>query len=233
MRLQWIYGLVLVLPLGCSSMTTVLLDRNEDGSLSRNCPNPIHGIPVMLKVPSHLDINVREVTYWSASDNELTPINSPYSHREVDSNLQYTEKMFVVDPMKPGAGTENYGFTFKSGVANPKSDSAGHGYLDSVTYRVEDKTITQSATLLANVLPLLKKPPTLATKTSAEAFGLITTSRVIAFRRFNINAPDFEQQVASFLDMYLNDCNRCNETLAPHAPLAAPPEHSIEYLPVQ
>ena len=33
--------------------------------------------------------------------------------------------------------------------------------------------------------------------------------RTIAWKRFDINEPDFEQQLVQFVNLHLNDCNEC------------------------
>jgi len=60
----------------------------------------------------------------------------------------------LIDPAKPVAGEQKYGFSFTSNKEGNEKD-AGKGYLDKVTYKIDDKTITETANLVASSLKLI------------------------------------------------------------------------------
>jgi len=166
-------------------------------------------VPVTLKVPTHLKLTIEEKTFWRVDGSELIPVTSCRATRDVIPKVQYTEKIFLVDPVKPGAGSSEYGFTFKGGI-----DHSGKGQLEGLNYKITDTTITQSAQLLKDSLSFVRAFPKTA-KGSTVGFGggnenvnsldVIQTTRVIAWSQFDINSENFEDEVMGFLDVYLND----------------------------
>lgn len=198
----------LLLATGCSSFTTSSIDRLDNHTIVVNPDSPIKGVPVSIRVPTHLELSVIETTYWERKDSPgkggkpaLEKIDSCRLTRSVEHNVKETEKIFVVDPKKPGAGLLNYGFTFQS---NTNDKDAGKGYLKKVVYKADDKTITTSATLLNNTINLLSALPTGANDPQVNSDSLIATDRAVAFARFDINSPTFESDVAGFLELHLN-----------------------------
>lgn len=197
---------------GCSSFRTTAIDRTEHDTVVVNPTAPLKGIPVTVRVPTHLELSIIETTYWEKKNftgekPTLVRLTSGRPTRTVLHNIQETEKVFLVDPMRPGAGTQSYGFNFRSttsssGVANV--DAQGKGYLSGLTYKVDDRTITESANLLANSLGMIQALQTSVANPSQNPSNLIATDRAIAFARFDINSPNYECDVADFLEQYLN-----------------------------
>ncbi len=200
---------VLVASVGCSSFRTTAVDRLENDTLVVNPDCPMKGIPVSLRIPSHLELCVVETTYWEKIDSpgerpDLVPLHTCRPTRGVSHNVCYTEKIFLVDPVRPGAGIANYEFEFQSSGDNAKSEDKGKGYLKNVAYKIDDKTITESASLLANSLSLINALQTSANRPNQNTAKLIATDRTIAFGRFDINSPSYEMEVATFLDCHVN-----------------------------
>jgi len=110
-----------------------------------------------------------------------------------------------LDPMRPGAGTENYGFEFQSDSTDHDKSVEGKGYLRKVKYKVDDQTITESAELLATSLRLVNAFSTSAQRKDQEDIGdLVATDCCVAYGRFDINSPTYECDVAAFLECHLN-----------------------------
>ena len=194
---------------GCNTFRTTAIDRCEHDTLVVNPDKPMKGIPVSLKVPTHLELKVIETTYWEKQDipgskPTLVPLRTCRPTRSLEHELCYTEKIFLVDPAKPVAGEQKYGFTFKSN-ASSDADDMGKGYLNKVTYKIDDKTITETANLVANSLKLLNAFPISANGARPNTSDLISTDRTIAYLRLDINSPTFEQEVTEFLDCNLNN----------------------------
>ena len=209
MRLSYtILGLLVIASLGCNSFSTTALDRRENDCLVVNPDCPMKGIPVTLRVPTHLELKVIETTYWEKQETPgqkatLVPLSTCRKTRTVEHEACFTEKVFLVDPKRPVAGTQNFGFTFRSNEDSDGPD-AGKGKLSGVTYRVDDTTIEESANLISNALGLVSAFQTSSDPARANTGTLISTDRIVAYGRFDINASDFEQKVSCFLDTNVN-----------------------------
>ncbi len=210
---------------GCSSFRTTAVDRTERDCLIVNPECPMRGIPVSLRVPTHLELCVIETTYWEkqlAPGNKptLVPLSTCRPTRNVTHAIKETEKIFLVDPVRPAAGMSSYGFTFQSSNANAQqaSEAAGKGYLQSVQYKIEDQTIEQSAELFSNAVGLITALQTAANQAVANTSNLLTTERVVAYARYDVNSPTFEADVAAFLDCNINNasqnCGLCPQVCA-------------------
>ncbi|QDT96701.1 hypothetical protein [Gimesia aquarii] len=209
MRCSIVAALLLALSTGCGSIKTTAYDRLEDDTLIANPDKHLKGVPVTLKIPTHLKLTIEEKTFWYVEGSELTRVSSCRATRDVTPEVQYTEKIFLVDPVKPGAGSSEYGFTFKGGT-----DFSGSGQLDGLQYSITDTTITQSAQLLKDAIGFVRAFPKPATgqKTgfgggnqNVNSLDVIETTRVIAWSQFDINSEHFEEEVMGFLDTYLNE----------------------------
>ncbi|QDU05507.1 hypothetical protein V6x_52440 [Gimesia chilikensis] len=207
-----IIGCTLILLAGCSSFSTTAIDRTEDDTIVVNPTKPIKGIPVAIRVPTHLELSIIETTYWEKKTSPKTKpslerLDTCRATRTVLHNIKETEKIFVVDPMKPGAGTQSYGFEFQSNGTDAEESSQGKGYLKNVKYKIDDTTITESAKLLRTVMDTIPSALlTGANDVDQNTSDLISTDCTVAFQRFDINSPSFEYDVAEFLDTHLNCC---------------------------
>ncbi|MEQ8856570.1 hypothetical protein [Gimesia sp.] len=203
-------ALLLALSTGCGSIKTTAYDRLEDDTLIANPDRHLKGVPVTLKVPTHLKLTIEEKTFWRVEGSELIPVTTCRATRDVIPKVQYTEKIFLVDPVRPGSGSSGFGFTFKGGV------ESGSGHLEGLNYEITDTTISDSATLLAKSIGFVNAfaKPTAGGQT-ASAFGkgndevkrldVLETTRVIAWSQFDINSEYFEEDVMGFLNQHLND----------------------------
>jgi hypothetical protein len=196
---------------GCCTFRTTAIDRCENYTIVVNPEDPINGIPVALRIPTHLELQVIETTYWqkeldaTTGQSTLVPLRTCRPTRTVMHTVRETEKIFVVDPVRPAAGLQNYGFEFVSNGTDDKSKAAaGKGYIRNVTYKADDQTITQSAGLIANSLGLIEAFQKSANQGAPNTSDLISTDRVVAFGRFDINTECFEGDVSQFLECHLN-----------------------------
>jgi len=227
----WIPTIILLQILlnnGCSSIKTTAYDRLEDDTLIANPDQHLKGVPVSLKVPTHLELTVEEKTYWRAEGTELYPVTSCRCTRTVSHKVQHTEKIFLVDPVRPAAGprgdvlSNSYGFSFKNddiseddiknNIRERDYEYSGKGQLSGIHYHIQDETIIRSAELLNASLQFIKKLPSPKGKESSfgegnqnvEGLNLIQTTRVIAWSRFDLNSEHFEDDVMGFLQTYVN-----------------------------
>lgn len=190
-------GLLLLSSPACNSIKTTPIDRQSGGQLSADCQSPLPGIPVMLRVPTHLDVEIKEVEYWTPSQGILRPLAGQTTSRHVSAEVQSIEQMFLVDPKRVASGSGAYGFQFDA-------KHAGHGYLSGADYQANDTTLSQTSTLIASIAKTTGSPISAAEQDLASTSGVITTTRTIAFRKFDINSPSVDQEVKQFCDQYVN-----------------------------
>lgn len=235
MRSRYWLGLALLWlsATGCSSLHTTFFRRHDDDTLCKENDVPIHGVPVMVKVPTHLELRVDETIHLIKEPGKTTvQVIGPAGTtlRSVDANLRVTEKMFVLDPKRPMSGTANYGFAFQSkpdGNSNAAKDlargAAGHGYLQGLKYKVDDQTLANVSTFLANIAPLLATPVARSEDAPADPLkGVYTTRRTIAFGLFDLASPSFEDEVNAFLEEHVNRCSPCYPNSSIHQQVATP-----------
>ncbi len=210
MKKAWM--LVLILFCGCNTFSTTAIDRTENDCLVVNPNCPMKGVPVSLRIPTHLELKVIETTYWEKEERPgkkatLIALSTYRKTRTVAHEICFTETVFLVDPKRPAAGIQNYGFSFTSGNDGNKED-AGKGYLSKVEYKIDDQTIKESANLVSNVLGLVSAFQTGANDAQANVGTLIATDRTVAYGRFDINSCSFENDVEIFLDTHVNHAIR-------------------------
>ena len=207
---------------GCQSFSSTMLNRLGDNSFIGNsngyadCENgarPFKGIPITLQVPSHLDVFIDEIYYlqgagqnaegtYSTIKEALSEEHSRTRILNVRTKLIKTKKVFTVDYKRPGSGSLNSNTTF--------SDEQ---YFKKITNSLTDTTITDSAALLNTVLKGVSTNAAGPTSEQAEAFkDVVRDTRVVAYKRFDINEPDFEYQVEQFVNQHLNNCDRCGQS---------------------
>lgn len=203
---QTLLALCVVATSGCTSLRSTIINRYEDdtyagnsnGELKRHdMARPYRGVPITIKVPTHVDVKIIETSYMYNVDDSLRELKLSTPHREVDIKTIETDKVFIVDFKRPLSGSLNYKATF-----------GDDQYFDEVSGKLEDTTITDVANLVATVAPMLGKP---AAGNEKGAIGdeLIVNKRVVAYRRFDIDATDFEMQVRCFLEEHLNCGHTC------------------------
>jgi hypothetical protein len=119
--------------------------------------------------------------------------------------------VFTVDLKRPAAGTLKYGVTF-----DEKSQ-----YFKEITYKNVDETIKDITEIISSLPtkptktaePSGKKPQEPPPETTKKNASLEEISRTIAWKRFDIQAPDLENQIAIFVNEHLGDCG--NSTISP------------------
>lgn len=211
-------------------MRTVAWTRAHDDSLQRDNCKAFEGIPVMLKVPSHIEVKIMESLYavHDPDSHELKTIPLVRPDLDVTAELKYTEKMFLVDPQRVASGTGEYGFGFAGdgGVKIPNSNGdakTGHGYLHSANYKANDETIKNASQLLSTVLSINKKSAT-------EVPNALVVTRLVAFERFDLGSKSVNAEVMAFLDEHLNNCHHCS-TDGKALPIEYPKRASVNGVP--
>ena len=186
-----------VLLIGCrSAMSThVVPDPVEGGWKTVR----MRGIPVTVKVPTHLEVRVIERRY-------LAPGTFEKFHTAliVEHEIREKDQVFTVDSVRPAAG--NLTYSAKLDNANSKQ------FFSKFDTKIEDKTIQDVANLvpkLPDVLANLKKASavSLTTGTVPEVSeSVMRVDSLVAVKVFDVHAPDLSACVQAFLDQYVNAC---------------------------
>ncbi len=196
---------------GCMSIESTLVTRDETNQTweQHQCLN---GIPITLKVPTHLKLYVFHKHYLEHVGNEIKPVNLGVVVRDFAHELMYTEKVFVVDFKRPAAGS-----------ANLRVDMTNDQYFDQIQHDITEETISQIAGLLGKIGPQGFAPQLAAIgeveSESGASTGRLELKSLVAVGIFEVDAPDFEQQVMTFINCHVNKA---------HDAWVAPPEvHGI------
>jgi hypothetical protein len=227
--------LMLVAVAGCNSISSSMLNRletddfvgNSNGEPKKHCQTrPYKGVPITLRVPTHVDVAVQEKVRFSFSDGELCAIRTPKRHLSVDTELIYTDKVFTVDVKRPAAGTADYTLEFGGQTASLDNRQ----YFKELKSKIVDETIedvTGAIDTVFSAVPASKSGDDNGeTLTQRDDVKFFDQTRTVAWKRFDVDAADFEMQVAAFVQQHLNGCHSC---AGYHA--SNPVEHAQETAP--
>jgi hypothetical protein len=183
---------------GCTSVQSTYFYRNEDDTRWKKLRSK--GIPITLDVPTHVRFNV--IQRYLLVNGKPLRIPAPtvadpsrkvvYAARDVRYDLITEKKIFTVDMKRPAAGPYQNRTTFDN-----------NQYFTQIDHRLEDKTIetvgTQINALVGKLLPTGGAAPGKATSTDFSQTKMIPLESVVCSQVFKLDAPDFEAQVAAFL----------------------------------
>lgn len=189
---------------GCTSVSSTLLNRDEmdcfhgnsngKPSLLTGETKSLKGVPITLRLPTHLDVVVKESVFIRNVEGKAPiRLHSPHRHLFVETTLIETEKVFTVDPKRPAAGTLTYNMTF--------GDDKNSQYFKSIASNIQDDTIKEVTNSLNTILPMLKGQATGAEDHTSPTIAF--ENRTIAWKRFDLDAVDLETQVRDFVAVNL------------------------------
>jgi hypothetical protein len=168
---------------------------------------PFKGIPVTLQIPTHLDVAIVETLLCTddPSSGKLTLLPLSKRHLDVLPNIQFSDKVFTVDLKRPAAGSLDYEIEFQNEKDSPQ-------YFQQISYHVVDQTLKDISAVIANLKPLSPPLaiPTAAKSSDSDSPEITPLTRTVAWKRFDIHSPDFEDQVLAFVNEHLNDCHSCS-----------------------
>ena len=202
---------------GCKSTTSFFMQRFDSDQLAGSSngelgvhenAKPFKGIPVTLKVPTHVDIIIQETIFLDS--NSLEPVTTSKRNLKAEARTVYSDKLFSVDPKRAAAGQSDYEMDMNDAHKDPRQRQ----YFKSLNQKVTDETIKDITAALNDILPLLAAPSGARslTSTPTESNGLVSIDRDVAWKRFDVSSPDFEIQVRTFVDEQLNSCHTCGPT---------------------
>lgn len=211
---------------GCTSISSTMLNRTETDFYFGNSngrtkcdgqSRPLKGVPITVRVPTHLDVAIKEsiILAKDTEKNELYQLASTRRHIFVEASLVESDKVFTVDPKRPAAGT--MGYTLLFGDKAKAGDPDNSQYFKSISYQIKDRTVNEVNASLNTLLPLLARQSMTGRQASAgEQISIIQEEivGVVAWKRFDLDAPDFEAQVECFVEQHLNCSDSCQQRLA-------------------
>ena len=144
--------LVAVTALGCTSMRSTSLTRRDNDSFGKNGV-PTKGVPVTVRIPTHLQLAVVETLYYvnkaeqGAAGIQLELLKDDFfggkRNVKVKSNIIRTDKVMTVDMKRPAAGSLEYNLMFDSEAQ----------FINQIESFLYDRTISDTANLIATVVP--------------------------------------------------------------------------------
>jgi hypothetical protein len=198
-------ALVICVGGGCKSVSSTIMDRTPTDNLVSESNGerchfdqgaPYRGIPVVVRVPTHVDIAIRETLLFTNIENgtvspKLVQLRPSKRQISVDATLSHSDKLFFVDFKRPAGGTMDYTIDYGDGKSQ---------YFKSIKYKVVDETISDINSALTTVFgtgtPGAQKKSATAPRTAADASkpntppGISAGTRMLAWKRFDINEAD-------------------------------------------
>lgn len=214
MSLRIAICLVAALASGCTTYNSIPLSRNRCDELSKDGCASIKGVPIAVKVPTHLDVYLDETFYLLPDSNGIyqeVPIlddsGVPIRNLGIRTEMIHTKKIFIVDFKRAAAGITSSGLEFND-----------QQYLEKVTGSIQDDTLKEATAAFSAFAPLLTAKPTSAAGETTKLDNTIRGTRVVAYRRFDLNDCDFEQQLSDFVEYHMNACHDCKGPKFPGVP---------------
>jgi hypothetical protein len=214
---------ITVMQTGCSSIKSTLLERdatNTGWTSLKTC-----GVPVTLKVITHLRVTVTENRLFTMNmkESKWVPLEDAQGCAVTERSWAMeeikTDKVFTVDFKRPAAGTIKYDAKFSN------------QYFTEFSNEVEDRTIAEISSAIQGIISVLPKKSGAPGGGETRGFttGLPEIKRfptVIAVAVFAVDEPNWELQMTDFLAQHLS---------APYGSALgqAHPSHSYELQPGQ
>ena len=221
---------VVALTVGCTSISSTMLNRldsddfvgNSNGDLKKHCKaRPFKGIPITLRVPTHVDVAVREKVRFSKDGDSIALLRTGNRHLFVETDLIYTDKVFTVDIKRPAAGTANYTLDFGEGE--------NAQYFKQLQSTIVDETIQDITTAIDTVTSAaFETGEDDDDKDKKAPVTFFSLDRTVAWKRFDVDAVDFEQAIATFVEQHMNGCSTCLNNQANDTPSPANSTHLDE-----
>lgn len=191
----------LALTTGCASFESQLLHRDQCNSKWQHME--ADGIPITVSVPTHIDVRVVKESWLHQGKPFPSEANQMITTR-VEHEVVYTDRIFTVDPKRPAAGT-----------SKPVVTMNGQ-YPDLIGNNVNDQTIQEVGAAIARINGAGGFAAAFGITASDSGGGappainnrgkLFRIDNVSAANRFDLDAPDLQFQIQTFLDQHVG-CN--------------------------
>ena len=214
--MRWIALTVLLMTtVGCTSFTSTGLKRFDDNAYAglsngrarkHGKARPYKGVPITLKVPTHVDVFIDETYFIHMKHGSATELLDGQTRiLNVRTEVIKSDKVFMVDFKRPASGTLDLNLTFDE----------EEQYFKQIVSQLEDTTITDTAALVGSVIGAAKKFAGESAEVDVAALlentpNVTSDIRTVAFQRFDLGSPTFEFDMECFVNKHLNDCHTCD-----------------------
>lgn len=202
----------------CTSFHTISLGRLDNDSLFVDCfSRKAKGIPVKMKVPSHVTVTIYEQQVLIRGENGVKLQSFSPPQYEVKTDLAYTDKVFLVDFVRPAGGSLSL-----SGAGQEDNVSFDdEQYFKAFQAEVKEQTMEQVTKAIDEIagIPgsLTKKSGATGKSVSARVVNppkngisnLHFEDSIVAYQRFDLARPDWEVELNCFVNKYLGKCGTC------------------------
>ncbi|WP_145451023.1 hypothetical protein [Gimesia panareensis] len=165
-------------------------------------------MPVKLKVPTHVVVSIYEQQVLIRGNDGVKLQSFSPPQYEVESTLAYTDKVFLVDFVRPAGGSLTLGEDQKNGISFDDDQ-----YFKTIQAKVKEQTMQQVGAALETVQGVL------SSNGNPEKGGFVNgegdTSNlkfeksIIACQRFDLARPHWEDEVNAFVEDYIGECTIC------------------------
>ncbi len=191
-------GCLLGLGAGCASVESTMVTRDETNQYweRHNCLN---GIPITIKVPTHLKLYVFHKHYIEPENvgannraDNYVELDVGVVVRDFAQEFMYTEQVFFVDFKRPASGSSNL-----------RVKMTDQQYIDAIQHDITDTTISDVRGLVAAAQGT-EKVDAKTVSDETKPTDVIPIRSLVAVGIFEIAAPDFEHKVRAFMDCHVN-----------------------------
>jgi hypothetical protein len=192
---------------GCRSSVSTHVERGPSGY--GWVTQKMAGVPVTVKMPTHLRVEVIEQRYLNPADKCLVADfqGRPLVGHRLEVTVQERDQVFAVDSVRPAAGNLTYSATLND------------QYFQTLNTKVEDQTIQRVNEVLGKFDPRPLKPVTQGAGKSVTAGGrpaaeVELVESTVAAAVFDLSGGDLECRLRDFLREHMNACHECRPPLA-------------------
>ncbi len=182
-KMRWIFASIfcLLILTGCSAVKTKFMRVNECGDLVEANGKCEHGVPVVVKSPTHIMVKICQVDFYKVTGNSFERMKEA-TVRKVCIDKIDMGKVVMLDPKRPISGQGQFSMTF---------DAEGNGTLVDASYKAVDETIKNVGELAkagAALVALDSQTSAPTTQPISNIRVIETSERVIAMRVFPIDS---------------------------------------------
>ena len=188
---------------GCTGIGSRFIYRDEMNSRWKQ--ERLRGVPVTMKVPTHVKISIVEQRYFYTSEAGKQPTEISNCSRVIDYEFIHTSKLFTVDPKRPAAGTSSWEFDLEGQYPKSAKNDVNDLTIQQVSMAIE--TVAKSG----GIGKLFKAPKGKSASESATR-GIDKTEEqkytvfpsIVASRIFAVDDPMLEVHVEEFMNQHVN-----------------------------
>ncbi len=191
-------GCIVASLVGCTSVHSTSLETVDGFTWMKQ---KAKGIPTTLRVPSQIKIVIKGTTWLDADTGLSKPLINNHGKpmvTAVDHEIIYDDKIFLVDPKRPAAGTLKLGLTFsdRGGITGYNSDID-----DQLVEVLASELNSALSTIIGGFLPGGGDG---AGESAQDITGNKLIDIILASAVFDVDDPMLEHNIMEFLNSVIN-----------------------------